>query len=340
MNTASQGPSTALAPMTLTNKLAVKLYNRLELPQEFAGELIDTMIATLVTPADGAGLTDAQVQAFLIVADAHKLNPWLKEIYAFPAKGGGIMPIVGVDGWVRIITTHPDYDGHEFLYNGSKEPPADPKTITSVTCRLYRKGHTRPTEVVEFMHECKGGGPAWSKTPARMLRHRALMQAGRYAFGLGGIHTEEDAEVVGGPATATDPTTGVVQSLTPVSKREAAAAPAPAFRSTGEVVDVESKPAQPDQPAQADAFTEPPKTEQPQAQPTTAAESPPPQQPAADGRPTDAQIKKLTLRATAAGTTLEAVLKARSFALDTLTLAQAAVVQSHLMSGQANGAAA
>ncbi|WP_032251724.1 recombinase RecT, partial [Escherichia coli] len=46
---------------------------------------------------------DAQFIALLIVANQYGLNPWTKEIYAFPDKQNGIVPVVGVDGWSRII---------------------------------------------------------------------------------------------------------------------------------------------------------------------------------------------------------------------------------------------
>lgn len=319
MSTQTTAPGTAVAFPTLTHKLAAKLYEQLDLPRENSGELIDTMINTLMS---GDNITDSQVQGFLIVAQAHKLNPWLKEIYAFPHKGG-IMPIVGIDGWVRIITTHPQYDGHEFLYNGEEKPPSDPKLVTSITCRLYRKDRTRPTEVTEFMSECKGTSPAWGKTAVRMLRHRSLMQAGRYAFGLGGIHTEDDAEILAGAATATDPLTGATQDLMPASRKTSAAAPAqPAAQQQSDVIDVESR-------SVANA----------PAQPAEATPPPPPQAPPAAPEggelASDGHKANLENKAKAAGTTLEAAAKERGFDLAKLTMTQFSVLRAHLMSGKA-----
>ncbi|WP_414650481.1 recombinase RecT, partial [Escherichia coli] len=51
----------------------------------------------------GSDASDAQFIALLIVANQYGLNPWTKEIYAFPDKQNGIVPVVGVDGWSRII---------------------------------------------------------------------------------------------------------------------------------------------------------------------------------------------------------------------------------------------
>ena len=48
-------------------------------------------------------VNDEQMAALLIVAERFKLNPFTKEIYAFPDnKTGGIVPVIGVDGWNRI----------------------------------------------------------------------------------------------------------------------------------------------------------------------------------------------------------------------------------------------
>ena len=45
------------------------------------------------------------------------------------------------------------------------------------------------------MSECKknGGGP-WQSHPKRMLRHKALIQCARLAFGYGGIYDQDEAE--------------------------------------------------------------------------------------------------------------------------------------------------
>src|SRR5713226_5092165 len=48
--------------------------------------------------------TIEEMQALLVVANEYHLNPFTREIYAFRNKRtGGIVPIVGVDGWIRIV---------------------------------------------------------------------------------------------------------------------------------------------------------------------------------------------------------------------------------------------
>ena len=59
--------------------------------------------------------SDEQMMALLVVAEQYGLNPWTKEIFAFPDKQNGIIPVVGVDGWSRIINTNDNFDGMEFI---------------------------------------------------------------------------------------------------------------------------------------------------------------------------------------------------------------------------------
>lgn len=132
--------------------------------------------------------SDEQFAAFLMVADKYGLNPLTKEIYAFP-QDGGIVPIVGVDGWARIINNHPAFDGMEF----SDERDESGK-IVSITCRMFRKDRERATEATEYLAECARGTQPWKQWPARMLRHKAMIQAARYAFGFTGIIEEDEWE--------------------------------------------------------------------------------------------------------------------------------------------------
>ena len=66
--------------------------------------------------------------------------------------------------------------------------------LAAITCRMYRKSRTRPTEVTEYMAECARETEPWKKWPARMLRHKALIQCAGYAFSLSGIFDEDEAE--------------------------------------------------------------------------------------------------------------------------------------------------
>lgn len=163
--------------MTLTQSLSAKL--------NMNGADSAELMQTLKDTAFKGGATDAQLVALMVVANQYGLNPWTKEIYAFPDKGA-IIPVVGVDGWNRIMNEHPQFDGIEFEQNAE-----------SCTAVIYRKDRSHPIKVTEWLSECKKGSPAWSSHPKRMLRHRALMQCARIAFGFS-ISDPDDvpAEVV------------------------------------------------------------------------------------------------------------------------------------------------
>lgn len=132
------------------------------------------------------GANDEQLVTLMIVANQYKLNPFTKEIYAFPSRGG-ITPIVSVDGWARIINDNPLTDGIQFEQDD-----------VSCTCKIYRKDRTHPTVVTEYLDECKGTSEPWRKYPKRMLRHKALIQCARVAFGFSGIYDEDEAKRIDG----------------------------------------------------------------------------------------------------------------------------------------------
>jgi len=142
------------------------------------------LLSVLKSTAFKGQVSDAQMTALLIVAQQYGLNPWTKEIYAFPDRQNGIVPVVGVDGWARIINANPQFDGMDFAQDDE-----------SCTCVIYRKDRAHPIKVTEWMAECRrdGVGP-WKSHPRRMLRHKAMIQCARIAFGFVGIYDEDEAQ--------------------------------------------------------------------------------------------------------------------------------------------------
>jgi phage recombination protein Bet len=151
--------------------------------------------ATVVPPET----TREQFAAFLLVAKRYNLDPITREIYAFPTRAGGIQPIVGVDGWIRIINDQPQMDGIEF----SDHLDDETGELVSITCRIFRKDRDHPIEVTEYMSECRRPTEPWQKWPARMLRHKVLIQCARYAFGLSGIVEPDELERMNDDGTMT-----------------------------------------------------------------------------------------------------------------------------------------
>ena len=160
------------ALMTLSRNLAEKFGMGSD------GDVLGVLKATCFK----GGATDAQLTALLVVAKEYGLNPFTKEIFAFPDKGA-IVPVVGVDGWARIINSHPQMDGMDFVQDEE-----------SCTCIIYRKDRNHPTKVTEWMSECRRSVGPWASHPKRMLRHKAMIQAARLAFGFAGIYDSDEAE--------------------------------------------------------------------------------------------------------------------------------------------------
>lgn len=143
--------------------------------------------------------TNEQFAALMLVADKYDLDPILKEIYAFPAKGGGIVPIVSIDGWINLINSHPQYDGAEFDFDH-----AENGDLMSCTCRMFRKDRSRPVTVTEYLSECIRSTEPW-KMKHRMLRHKTMIQAARYAFGFAGIFDEDEGAKIAEMRDVTPP---------------------------------------------------------------------------------------------------------------------------------------
>lgn len=146
-------------------------------------KLLDTLKGTVFKNA-----TNEQLLALVVVANEYGLNPFTREIYAFPDKAGGIVPVVSIDGWINRMNSHPQFDGIEFEWS-----EVDGKPV-SCTATIYRKDQSKPTRVTEFLSECFRKTDPWTNQPRRMLRHRALIQCARIAFGFAGMDPE-DAEM-------------------------------------------------------------------------------------------------------------------------------------------------
>lgn len=185
--------------------------NRASLIEKFAGKYglePNKMMTTLKQTAfkqkgrNAQEITNEQMAALVVVADQYNLNPWTKEIYAYP-DNGGIVPVVGVDGWSRIINEHSQFDGLSFAYSeetvtsAKKEHQAAPAWIE---CIIHRKDRAHPISVREYFDEVyrppfkQGMKGPWQTHTRRMMRHKVLIQAARIAFGFTGIHDQDEAE--------------------------------------------------------------------------------------------------------------------------------------------------
>jgi phage recombination protein Bet len=138
------------------------------------------------------GASNDELLALVVVSNEYGLNPLTKEIYAFPAKGGGIVPVVSIDGWLRMMNDHPQFDGIDYEFEHDEQGK-----LISCTSVIYRKDRAHPTRVTEYLAECRRNTEPW-KMERRMLRHKATIQGARVAFGFSGITDEDEAAATPG----------------------------------------------------------------------------------------------------------------------------------------------
>jgi phage recombination protein Bet len=136
-------------------------------------------------------VSNEAMMSLLIVADQYSLNPFTRELFAFEDKrSGGIVPVVSVDGWSRILNDHPAFDGLEFKF-GEEDAQGNP---TWCDCTIYRKDRSHPITVREYFVEVNRKTTPWQTHPRRMLRWKTLIQCARVALGFSGIFDQDEAE--------------------------------------------------------------------------------------------------------------------------------------------------
>jgi hypothetical protein len=135
----------------------------------------------------GAIATKAEIAVFTGVCSKYALNPLVKECAAF-VSGGKLQVIVMVDGWYKMVNRQENFDGVEFEDNLDKD-----SKIVSITCKMHLTNRSRPVCVTEYLAECKDPkSSVWTRWPARMLRHKAYIQAARIAFGISEVIDDDE----------------------------------------------------------------------------------------------------------------------------------------------------
>lgn len=146
------------------------------------GALKDTLLKTVFKDC-----TDAEFIAMVAISNEYELNPLMREIYAFPKKGGGIQAIVGYDGWITIANRHPAFDGYE------TEHSLDEKgNIVAAEGIVYRNDRSHPTKKMIYLKEFKRNTGPWNDSPSHMLDLRCFCHSIRLALGVSlGVEGEE-----------------------------------------------------------------------------------------------------------------------------------------------------
>lgn len=164
----------------------------------FVRAIIGTALSRLVI------WDQTDLDRLLLTAERLGLDPLNGEIYAAEASSAseleqgsskrsvkkGVLIVVSLDGWSRIINSHPQFDGMRLL---ESEPGHDELPLY-FECTIFRKDRKVATSVREYMYEAHTGQGFWLTHPRRMLRHKAMVQCARICFGLAGIHEPDEAQ--------------------------------------------------------------------------------------------------------------------------------------------------
>ena len=170
-----------MAEQPQERSLAVALAEKYEMKTE---AFLETVKKT-VMPSQN--VSNEHLAAFLMVAKEHDLNPMTEQIHAFPSKGG-VKAMIGVDGYIALANRHPQMDGMQTILNRDTDGK-----VYSATCTIHRKDREHPTVIEEDLTECRRDTAPWKQHPNRMLRHKAIMQCVRVAFGGANLTDEDEA---------------------------------------------------------------------------------------------------------------------------------------------------
>lgn len=165
-------------------------------------KFLETLKGTVMKPdRNGRVPTNEEIAAFLLVAKEYGLNPFTKEIYAFPDKRAGIIPVVGLDGWNKLMNDHPQFNGFDMNFSDEMVEMDDNARPCHewAEIRIYRKDRDFPIIIREYLDEVyqaqRGDYPGpWQTHTKRMLRHKTIIQGARIAFGFSGIYDEDEAQ--------------------------------------------------------------------------------------------------------------------------------------------------
>ncbi len=179
--------------------LVVKLAGRFNVDPE---KLLTTLKATAFRQRpDRQGNvrepTNEEMMALLVIADQYSLNPFTKELFAFlDPKSGAVVPVVSVDGWIRIINDRPELRSVSFTSSPETIEHKGKTCHAWMECEIVRSDRDKPMVIREYFDEVARKvdfSTPWDSHPNRMHRHKVLIQCARVAFGFGGIYDEDEA---------------------------------------------------------------------------------------------------------------------------------------------------
>ena len=157
-----------------------------------SGMMIETIKAQCFKSTKPADVTDAQLAAYVSVANALPgINPLLPGmLYAYPEKNGGITPIIGPDGIFSLLASNPDIvaqsNGGPAWYTEHGVEGQDEVTTAYINHRS--KGLLRKKIYVKEW--VVSTNPNWNTRKKHMAEVRALKQCARQI--IHGLPMDED----------------------------------------------------------------------------------------------------------------------------------------------------
>ena len=125
-------------------------------------------------------LSETTQETCLRLIAEYRLNPRADELDLVQFEEGRWQVFITVNGWAKLINAHPAFCGIEF----SEASELEEGVPLWMGCAIYRTDRIKPIEVKEYFAEMKTEHIAWQQMPRRMLRHRAMQQCARLAFGI------------------------------------------------------------------------------------------------------------------------------------------------------------
>lgn len=185
--------NTTKKPTNSANSIMLRMSEKFGVDHQV---LYNTLSKTCFRKPDGSAPTKEEMVTLLIISEKSNLNPMLGEIYAFPGKQGGIVPIVGINGWRQIATSNPEYAGVRFEFSPEKVTVVGvtaPEWIKCVVTRKRPDGTLFEVEGFAFFEEKFRPTEPWKQQPRQMLCNKAQIQALKNAFpSLSSIYDEEE----------------------------------------------------------------------------------------------------------------------------------------------------
>ena len=125
-------------------------------------------------------LSEATHETCLRLIAEYRLNPRADELDLVQFEEGRWQVFITVNGWAKLINAHPAFCGIEF----SEASELEEGVPLWMGCTIYRTDRVKPIVIREYFSEMKTEHAAWQQMPRRMLRHRAMQQCARLAFGI------------------------------------------------------------------------------------------------------------------------------------------------------------